>query len=401
MGATFRQRGKSSWLITVHHKGRKEFRTIHGTKADAQQFVNAIRAEELLGTNVIETLRTARTAVITPTPEAIPYPTLRDALPPFLDRLVALGGDIRQATAEKYRDRCAAWVYPHQLADGRLIGDLPIDQITRKMLGAVILKTREAGKSTAVREQIRNPIKKFFADLIETHGYPGVNPAADLRHFMGKSPSKKARKRVVPFQPEELPQLMRTIEVGYPRWFAFTMVGILGGLRWGEIAALQTPDIDFRRSLIHVSRTVSGKTRRIEHTKDHESRDVALTPALAAILRAQIEAASLDGQVHGWTPEQRRLVFPNERGLVRRHAPFTEVWGSMVRKAGLPHRGFHSTRHTFATLHLESGADIRWVSEQMGHASIAITADTYGHVRPQNHQAAAVKLDRLLGLSSS
>ena len=103
----------------------------------------------------------------------------------------------------------------------------------------------------------------------------------------------------------------------------------------------------------------------------------------------------LDGQVKAWTPEQRALVFPTTYGNVVRYPYFQErVWTPLLAKAGLPYRKYHSTRHTYATWLLSDGADLRWVQQQMGHATIGQTADTYGHVQPERHEAAAAGLDR-------
>ena len=125
-----------------------------------------------------------------------------------------------------------------------------------------------------------------------------------------------------------------------------------------------------------MERTWSDKAGRIEAPKDHEGRLVKASPALLMALRAHLEAVALEGQVQDWSAEQRALVFPN--------------------KAGLPYRKYHSTRHTFATWLLSDGADLRWVQQQLGHASIAQTADTYGHVQPDRHEAAVNALDQYL-----
>ena len=66
------------------------------------------------------------------------------------------------------------------------------------------------------------------------------------------------------------------------------------------------------------------------------------------------------------------------------------------RPACIVYRRYHSTRHSYATWLLEDGADLRWVQQQLGHASIGQTADTYGHVQPDRHEAAAARLDRHL-----
>jgi hypothetical protein len=80
--------------------------------------------------------------------------------------------------------------------------------------------------------------------------------------------------------------------------------------------------------------------------------------------------------------------------LVRYPFFLAKVWTPLLSRAKLPYRPYHSTRHTFATWLLEGGADIRWVQRQLGHASIGQTADTYGHVQPERHEAAVENLAR-------
>ena len=121
------------------------------------------------------------------------------------------------------------------------------------------------------------------------------------------------------------------------------------------------------------------------------------SPALLTALRSHLEAIDLEGQVRAWTTGQRQLVFPTATGRIIRHGHFLEsVWQPVLAKSGLPYRKYHATRHTYATWLLEDGADLRWVQQQFGHASIGQTADTYGHVQPDQHEAAAARLDRYL-----
>jgi integrase len=170
-------------------------------------------------------------------------------------------------------------------------------------------------------------------------------------------------------------------------------------LRWGESAALRKTDIDWSRSRIHVQRTCSEKGNRIEACKDGEDPWVKASPALLNALREHIVNVDLEGQLWDWTPEQRQLVFPNKAGRITHHGAWLEhVWQPLLAKTGLPYRKYHATRHTFTTWLLSHGADLRWVQQQMGQATIGQTADTYGHVQPDRHEAAAGGLDRYLSV---
>jgi len=401
MGATYYRRkdrkrsSRKPWVVVVRSGGEREIYSV-ATEQDAKAIVQTVHKQELAGINVIETIRRARCEreVSAATADA-QFPTLRDALPAWIDKQ-ALAGEIRGATPTAYKGRLKTWVYPHALPDGRVLGELPANLVTREMLGAVIRRVREAGRSLAIIEGIRNPLRGYYAELIETKAFSGPNPAADLKFFIGKHAHRRQRSATF-FAQEEGPQLIATAKALFPRWSAFVLTGLLSGLRWGESAALYKTDIDWRRGRIHVQRTFSEKANRIEPPKDSDDRWVTASPALLAALKAHIGAMDLEGQVKAWTPEQRQLMFPNTLGRITHYGQFLEnVWQPLLAKAGLPYRKYHSTRHTFATWLLSDGADLRWVQQQLGHATIAQTADTYGHVQPDRHEAAAAGLDRYL-----
>ncbi len=391
MGVKIKQ-WKGAWWVFINHKGRRKAKRCASKRA-AELARDKIDA--LLKLGQLDVLDADRQSLLAAIPE---YPRLRDALPEWIDRKER-SGDMRGGTPKAYRGRLKTWVYPFQLSDGRLLGDLPVNQVTRETIGAVILRVKEAGRSLAVIEQIRNPLRGYYAELIETKVLAGPNPAADLKFFVGKRAQKKLHRPLAYFTQEEGPQLVATVRGLFPRWSAFILTGLLAGLRWGESAALYKTDIDWRRGRVHVQRTFSEKGNSIQPCKDGEDRWVKASPALLAALRGHVDAVDLESQVKGWTPEQRQLVFPTTHGRIIRYSYFLEsVWQPLQAKAGLPYRKYHATRHTYATWLLEDGADLRWVQAQMGHASIGQTADTYGHCQPERHEVAVVGLDRYLSV---
>jgi integrase len=62
------------------------------------------------------------------------------------------------------------------------------------------------------------------------------------------------------------------------------------------------------------------------------------------------------------------------------------VWKPLLKATKLPHHKPHAMRHSYATWSLEEGADIRYVQQALGHASIQETVDTYGHLVPERHE---------------
>jgi integrase len=65
-------------------------------------------------------------------------------------------------------------------------------------------------------------------------------------------------------------------------------------------------------------------------------------------------------------------------------------------EARLPKIRFHDLRHTYASLLLQSGSDLKTVSTALGHSSVAITADTYSHISPVMLRSAAARLNDLI-----
>jgi integrase len=406
MGATYRRRGKRSWLVTVHFEGQREFTTVH-SEQDAKALVQYVHKQELAGRNVVEAIQQARTV---PTDPAREWPRLRDALPAFIEQMAAQG-EWTGSTPISYRRRLATHVYDFALPDGRLLGDVPVDQVTEPMIGAVLDKIRTASadgtmppKSLAVQEQIRSPLRRFYRDLIRKRGFTGPNPAADLKDFMSKYPSRRARQgRLTHFSQEEGPALFSTCAAAFPRWLAFVGCCTLAGLRWGEATALEWPDVDVRRGVLHVRRSVCDKTGTVKACKDGEDRYVPMSRQLAAWLQEHRANVELEGQVRAWTPEQRALVFPNRRGRIGRYSAFLEhFWQPFLTKAGLRYRKPHSMRHTFATWALEGNEEkglapvpILAVRDWMGHASVEETEgylhrDRARHARAVNHLDAYV-----------
>ena len=88
---------------------------------------------------------------------------------------------------------------------------------------------------------------------------------------------------------------------------------------------------------------------------------------------------------------------PGEHGNFTRPVNFRKRYYRILAAAGIEKKGLHSLRHTFATLALQNGVDVKTVSSILGHFSAGFTLDTYAHVTTTAQREAAKKMDGVLG----
>jgi integrase len=148
-----------------------------------------------------------------------------------------------------------------------------------------------------------------------------------------------------------------------------------------ELMALEWGDVDFAAGLIRVERSydpTSGAT-----TTPKSCAGVRKVP-IASVLREHLIAHKLRrGRSEG-------LVFGRSADAPRRRA--AKVW----KAAGLEPIGLHEARHTFASMMIAAGVNAKALATYMGHSSITITLDRYGHLMPGNEGEAAGRLDACL-----
>ena len=148
------------------------------------------------------------------------------------------------------------------------------------------------------------------------------------------------------------------------------------GLRVGELCGLRWGDIDLSCNTIFVRRTVQricaepGKKSEviIGPPKSIKSEREIPIPDHLIVLLHTLEKGKKD---HYFLSNSERCFEPRR---------MQRIFGNYLKNAGLEHRGFHCTRHTFATRWVEAGLDIKTLSEILGHTSIRVTMDKYVHI---------------------
>ena len=151
----------------------------------------------------------------------------------------------------------------------------------------------------------------------------------------------------------------------------------------GELRALEWDAIDFDRGLIHVRSTWDH----IEGPVEPKSRAGRRSVPLPAVLRVDLAAHRLacawrEGLVFGRTPDS-----PFNPGTINNRA------GRRWKSDGLDRITLHECRHTFASFMIAARVNAKAMSVYMGHASVMVTFDLYGHLMPGNEAEAAHLLE--------
>lgn len=160
------------------------------------------------------------------------------------------------------------------------------------------------------------------------------------------------------------------------------------GLRAGELNGLRVRDVELLRRRINVRQTVTdlGSELIVDTPKSNAGRrTVPISPALCDLLAAHIGNARLG---------MDDLVFGDD-GKPRRHNTFyLQVFRPAVVRAGLPpETRFHDLRHTYASLMIAAGVNPKRLSVWMGHTTVSLTMDRYGHL--YDDESAPAVLDAL------
>lgn len=170
------------------------------------------------------------------------------------------------------------------------------------------------------------------------------------------------------------------------------------GARRGEALGAQWADLDLDNGFVLIHRNLSevgGKVARSTPKTNSSRRTVPLDADTVTMLRAWQDRLTVERATapiwHG-DPE----VFVNELG--QHHGPdrISKLFGAACKAAGVPRIRLHDTRHSAASLWLGAGVGIKDVSSLLGHSSIAITGDIYGHSLPESARAASDKLGEWL-----
>jgi integrase len=313
-------------------------------------------------------------------------PTVAEATASWLKAAEAEG--LERATTLRYEE-----LSRHVVA---AIGGMRLREITPPVVRAFENKLREQGKSRAGVRKILGCLGSILAEALD-HGLVGHNVVRGRKRRRGHSQEKRDKKKLEVGKDIPTPdEVRRIIDKATGRWKPLLMTAALTGLRASELRGLRWLDVDFPANLVHV-RQRADRFNSIGKPKSAAGkRKVPMTPALARTLdRWKLICPRPHADGSREAARQEHLVFPNGAGkieslanIINRGLIPTQIAAGVVTRDGkAKYTGMHCLRHFYASWLINpepAGLNLpaKVVQQRLGHTSITMTYDRYGHLFP-------------------
>ena len=277
------------------------------------------------------------------------------------------------------------------------IGEIPLEKLTSLDLQKFYKKLLTQGR----------------VDRVEAKGQPkglSAKTVRNIHQILSSSLKLAQEQRLILTNPAEgcaLPRVehqeMKTLttvqlasffrEARESGVFELYYLELATGLRRGELLGLKWEDVDLERGDLRVRRQVSrinGEVMEAPLKTKNAYRTLPLAEDTVSVLREQRRKVG-----------NSTWVFPSSNGGPISPDSVLHMLHRVLKRAGLPKVRFHDLRHTFATLALQNGVDVKTVSGMLGHFSAGFTLDTYAHITSAAQRQAAKTMENVLSGSIS
>lgn len=260
---------------------------------------------------------------------------------------------LKPSTLKGYQDIIKRLLEP-------VFGSCNLSDITTGQLQAFVAERIKSVSGKTVCNEIAI-IKEMFKHA-RRWNYLKSNPAEHLERPKIEKPDIEI------LSPDEVDKLLVKSHDHYRIAF---LTDFLTGMRAGELWGVQWGDVDWNSKQIYVRRSLwKGQFQ---------------TPKSKYSIRKIDISDSLIHEIKRWKlacpVNEHDLVFPSPEGKISQHDNVIKrYFNQALRKAGLRQVSFHSLRHSNASMRIQAGQNIKYIQSQLGHASINITMDIYGHL---------------------
>jgi integrase len=279
-------------------------------------------------------------------------------------------GTVRQSTFEVHRHMVEPHIVP-------ALGKLKLKDLSPPHVRGFYREKLDSGLSAATVRKMHSVLRKALKQAV-MDGLIPRNVCESVK------PPRVERKEIMPLDREQTRTLLE--HASGDRLEALYVLAVHTGMREGELLGLKWEDVDLECSVCRLRRALvreGGKTALGDLKTPKSRRSVRLTRAAAIVLRSHLKRQLEEMERLGSLYQPGGLVFATESGtLINPSNLRNRSFKPLLKRAGLPDICFHDLRHTCATLLLSQGTHPKLVQELLGHATIAMTLDTYSHFLP-------------------
>lgn len=320
---------------------------------------------------------------------------LGDLLHTWLFEVVKV--NVKPTSFERYEG-----IYRNYIKESEIYG-IKLNELKSIQIQRFYNQLFESGSSNSSIKYLNKLLKSFFNYAVDEN-YILKNPCAGKKIII---PGEKEKKNepIEVFSNDEIKILINSLE-GH-RLKCLILMAIGTGLRQGELLALKWSDLGPNYSELTVNKTI----KKVKIIKDDETfkkdtiiqtpksqysnRTIPIPSGLVPILKEHETKQKRDKVKAGPSYIDKDFIFATEMGTPIDAKNLFKSYKSLLAKAKIPHRKFHSLRHTYATKLFEAGVPLKTVQMLLGHSDISITANIYTHVIPKEKTDAAEKLNIL------
>ena len=291
---------------------------------------------------------------------------------------------VKPRTYKQYEDVIEKRLIP-------VLGDYEMEELTPIILQRYIVELSQKGNTKTGKGLAPNSVNCIILVLHASLAMAYVLGLTKEIHVDKIKRPKTSEKAIDSFTKEEQKTIERAVLADKRDKMFGVVLCLYTGLRIGELLALEWGDIDFSKSELSVTKSCydgqdkNGKSCRITGTPKTESskRTIPIPKQIMPHLR-EIKKRSTSKYVVG---NGSKII------TVRSYQRSFEL---LLQKQKIPHHGFHSLRHTFATRAIECGMDVKSLSEILGHKNPTITLKRYVHSFMEHKREFMNRLGKLL-----
>lgn len=296
---------------------------------------------------------------------------------------------IEQSTLASYRRTLKVHVRPYP------IGDIPLDDLNPDIVREWVRQLAEKYEPVTVKRSF-TLFKSAMTQATESDRL-GKNPCRTVK------PPKVPRKNPNALQGAGLARLMAMLDVpDLPPMLTGVKIALYTGMREGEICGLRWRYVDTRNRTITVAESIGRKDHSAYYVKEPKTggsrRIVDMPEGLAVSMAARRAAMMRECLAAGVPFSEDMYVLGSIDGSFMAPLDLGKKWRELAKALDLvgtegKRPTFHDLRHTYATLAITEGIDVKTVTSSMGHANAAMTLNTYASADPDAKRRAAGIMD--------